>query len=48
MPPKSINRTAAETKITLSPQSGWKISDFSTVAHANHGIKGKPRKVLSL
>jgi hypothetical protein len=44
MPPRSINRTAAVTKITLSPQSGWKISDFRTVAHENHGIKGKRRK----
>src|SRR5258707_8969736 len=44
MLPRSINRTAANKKITLSPQFRLKFPDFSTVAHENHGIKGKRRK----
>src|SRR6266478_5988157 len=44
MPPRSIKRTAANTKMALSPQFFRIFWAFSTVAHENDGIKEKWRK----
>src|ERR1700719_3545812 len=46
MLPRSIKRTAARTKITLTPQFRRNFSDFSTVAHALQGSNETRQKTV--
>ena len=46
MLPRSIKRTAASTKIVLSPQFWRNFSDFSTVAHALQGSNETRQKTV--
>src|SRR6266404_5888737 len=48
MPPKSIRKILASKKIVIPLRYDNIFPDFSTVAHALHGIKEKYRKSVDL